>query len=214
MSDTTTTASTPNPGEGATTTTAAASPQGTTATAQTTPEGTGQTEGGTKPEGDKPAGAPEAYEAFKLPEGVTLEGERLETAHTTFKSLGLSQEQSQGLLDLYVKLQGEDAGAITQLLEDQRIQQTEQWGAESKQQLGAKYDETVALARTAVQHANDPELVKAFDTQGWGNHPALIKAFAKFGSFLRDSNVEGLGGGTAVTGEKSIAERMYPGMTK
>lgn len=218
MSDTTTdTASTPNPGEtGSTTPTTdtTTQQQGSPATAPNGSEGGNGGDGGNKPvegkpDGEAPTGAPEAYAAFTVPDGVEIAGERLELANTTFKGLNLNQDQAQGLIDLYVKLQGEDTGVIHQLLEDQRVQQTEQWGTDAKQQLGAQYDETVGLARTAVQHVNDPELTKVFNEQGWGNHPSLIKAFAKFGKFLRDSNVDGLGGGTSVQRSGDLATRLF-----
>lgn len=219
MSDTNTDpASNPNPGEGGT----GGTPAATDTTTQqqekpaTVPSGSEDGQGGEggnkqdgKPDGEAPTGAPEAYAAFTLPDGVSLEDERLELANTTFKGLNLSQEQAQGLIDMYVKLQGEDAGSITQLLMDQRVQQTEQWGADAKQQLGGKYEETVGLARTAVQHLNDPELTKAFNEQGWGNHPSLIKAFGKFGAYLRDSNVDGLGGNTATQRSADLATRLF-----
>ncbi len=46
---------------------------------------------------------------------------------------------------------------MQQAMEAQRLQQVEQWGVDAKQQLGAKYDETVGLATTAVKAINDPD---------------------------------------------------------
>lgn len=203
MTDTDPTAGNPSPGEGETPT-----PEGQPATDAATPENDGQPEGDGK-QGDTPEGAPESYEAFTLPEGVTLEGERLELANTTFKDLNLNQQQAQGLIDLYTRLQGEDTGALTAAIEAQKLQQIETWGQQAKQALGDKYDETVNLARTAVQHINDPDLGAAFNEMGWGNHPALIRAFAKFGELARDSKVDGLGGGTNTASQQSEGERAY-----
>lgn len=161
---------------------------------------------------DKGASAPESYEAFTVPEGFTLEGDRLSTATEFFKANNWTQEQAQQAIDLYTQMAGEDADALTVALEAQRTQQIEQWGTEAKAELGDKYDETVGYARTAVQAVNDPALTKAFDEIGWGNHPALIKAFAFFGKLARDSSVDGIGGATANGAPKSLAERMYPNM--
>lgn len=47
---------------------------------------------------DVPAGAPESYEAFTLPEGATFEGESLEQFQSFAKDLNLSQEQAQKLV--------------------------------------------------------------------------------------------------------------------
>lgn len=223
MSDTNTPAGTPNPGgeNGDTTNNAnpnpnaPANPEAKPNEAKVTDGEGGQGNGGGKTESnDGNSGAPEAYAAFNLPEGLALEGERLESANSAFKALGLSQDQAQGLVDLYAKLQGEDTSAFTQMLESQRVQQIETWGTEAKQQFGDKYEQTVGLARTAVQHCDDPELTEAFNTLGWGNHPVMIRTFAKFGEFLRGSKIDGLDGSTGGGGEKSLAERMYPGLTR
>ncbi len=141
--------------------------------------------------------APEQYGQFDLPEGFSLEGNRLGAATEFFKAKGWTQEQAQEAIDLYTRMAGEDATAMQQAVEAQRLQQVEQWGVDAKQQLGGKYDETVGLATTAVKAINDPELTKAFNELGWGNHPTMIKAFAFFGGFLRDSKIDGLGGTTA-----------------
>ncbi len=207
------TAGNPSPGDG----TAPAAPatqtpqatEGQPAIDAAKPEGEGTKEG-TKPEDQgKPEGAPEAYAAFTLPEGFALEGERLEGAQALFKDLGLSQDKAQKLVDKFCELSGTDASALGQAFEANRLAQIETWGTQAKEQLGAKYDETVGLARTAVQHVNDPELTEAFNTLGWGNHPALIRAFAKFGEMARESKVDGAGGDTATGSEKGPGDTMY-----
>ncbi|KRG52703.1 hypothetical protein [Stenotrophomonas beteli] len=206
------TASNPNPGAGDTTTTTE-TPQvpGSSAPAGTDGGGSGgnaagndgkpnEGEGGGeagKPGDGKTSAAPEQYGQFNLPEGFTLEGDRLGAATQFFKAKGWTQEQAQEAVDLYTQMAGQDAAAMQQAVEAQRLQQIEQWGTETKQQLGAKYDETVGLATTAVKAINDPELTKAFNEQGWGNHPAMVNAFAFMGRFLRDSKIDGLGGTTA-----------------
>lgn len=205
------TASNPNPGTGDTTTkTETPQAPGSSAPAGTDGGGSGgnaagnggkpnEGEGGGdagKPGDGKTSAAPEQYGQFNLPEGFTLEGDRLGAATQFFKAKGWTQEQAQEAVDLYTQMAGQDAAAMQQAMEAQRLQQIEQWGTETKQQLGAKYDETVGLATTAVKAINDPELTKAFNEQGWGNHPAMVNAFAFMGRFLRDSKVDGLGGTT------------------
>jgi hypothetical protein len=171
-------------------------------------EGEKPTEG--KKEGDeKPAGAPEQYGQFKLPDGFALEGDRLAVATGFFKAKGFTQEQAQEAIDLYTRITSEDAAAMQTALEAQRQQQIEEWGAQAKVQLGDKYDEKVGLARTAVKAVNNPELIKAFEEQGWGNHPALIEAFSFFGAFVRDSGMDGLGGSTSADKPRDLASRLF-----
>ena len=202
MTDTDPNAGNPSPGEGEANPTPIT--EGQPATDAATPETDGPKEG----EGTQD-GAPEAYEAFTLPEGYKLEGERMSTATEFFKANNFTQAQAQQAIDLFTKITGEDIGAVTQALEAQRVQKIETWGQQAKESLGAKYDETINLARTAVQHINDEELTAAFESEGWGNHPALIRTFAKVGELLRDSKVEGLGGNTATASDQSEGERAY-----
>ena len=226
-----TTASTPNPGEGSSTTNTTAATttqQGTGATAQPGSDGaggqgeaTGATGTATNGDGQKAepkdsgaAGAPEQYQAFALPEGFTLEGERLGKAQEFFKANGWTQEQAQQAVDLYSQMAGEDASAIQTALETQRQQQIVTWGEEAKAALGDKYDETVGYARTAVQAVGDEALTAAFDELGWGNHPALIKAFAFFGRIGRDSSSDTGGSASANSEERDIRMRLYPNEAK
>ncbi|WP_045764619.1 hypothetical protein [Xanthomonas albilineans] len=210
-----------NPGEGEQGTNDAAKQQGDQATAPGTTNGQGneggkqepredgKSEGGKQEGGEKPAGAPEQYAQFKLPDGFALEGERLKTATEFFTGKGWTQEQAQEAIDLYTRVAGEDANALQTALNSQRNQQIEEWGAQAKSQFGDKYDEHVGLARTAVKAVNDPALTAAFEELGWGNHPALIKAFSFFGSLARDSSMDGLGGSTAPSRSGDLATRLF-----
>lgn len=176
------------------------------------------TEGDAKPEA---VGAPEAYEAFKVPEGLVLEGERLEQANAFFKEQGWTQEQAQKAVDFYSNLALKDAEAIggsvkdqlTQAMEADRAQKIEKWGVDAKTQLGEGYDTAVSDARLFVQTVNNPELVAAFENEGWGNHPELIKAFAFAGKMARDSNVHGLGGHTSVPAQRDIGSVLFDNPT-
>src|SRR5258705_2966875 len=66
----------------------------TTPTDSTTPE--------PEPKPEAPAGAPEAYSDFTLPEGVKLEGETLKAATDLFKELGLPQANAQRIVDFHL----------------------------------------------------------------------------------------------------------------
>src|SRR5262245_3138783 len=50
-----------------------------------------------------PEGAPEKYEAFKLPEGYEFDKDSLTSAQALFKELNLPQASAQKLVDMYVK---------------------------------------------------------------------------------------------------------------
>lgn len=211
--------STPNPADAVTATETTTQDQ-----KPTEAEGTeGQEKGGkdaAATEGDKSEktdeatteGAPEQYEAFTLPEGYTLEGERLEMAVSTFKELNLPQEAAQRLVEAYCKADAENGEARNALFEEARAQQIEQWGTEARTQLGDRFDQAVANAAFAASLVQDPEVVNAMEQQGWGNHPAMLKMLDFFGSKFREGGMDGVGGGRGGGGDKPLSNRMYPNM--
>lgn len=228
----------PNPGavDGATTT-EAAKPNEQPATAQAVVEGQG--DGGDKPggdagnKGDAPktdgedgtgdgqkktdeapvlTGAPEAYADYTLPEGFALEGERKEAAESFFREANMSQAGAQRAIDMFTKLVSEDAAVQQQAMEAAVAQQRDDWAKQAKTELGDKYDAEVAFATTAVHATQNPKLIEAFNEQGWGNHPELIKAFAMFGKMMRDSPVDGIGTGGSEKPAAKPWNAMYPDM--
>lgn len=202
-----------NPNEGAVTAPASTEGQGADNAAATD-------EGKTADGQDKSAteGEPITYEAFTLPEGFTLEGERLEQAQGFFKELKLDQAGAQKAVDLFCELSGKDAASLSEVvtkgIEDARAQQVVTWGTESVKEFGANYDTMVENARHAVSVLlpDRPNLQKAFDDQGWGNHPDLIYAFHKMGSLLREGGMDTGHNTGRSTQPQDLAGRMYPNM--
>lgn len=171
------------------------------------------TEGEKSKEGETPTeGAPEQYEAFQLPEGYSLDGERLEMAVSTFKELNLPQAAAQRLVDAYCKADAENGEARNVLLGEARTQQIEEWGTQAREQLGDRFDQAVSNAAFAASLVQDPAVVDAMEQQGWGNHPAMLKMLDFFGAKFRESGMDGVGGGRGGGAEKPLANRMYPNM--
>ena len=200
------------------TTAAAANPDATASTDSAVVEGQGQADASTDSKADEakddPAGAPEAYADFTLPEGYTLDGERMEMAQGLFRELGLSQDKAQKAIEAFCKADSENASVRQTFLDTERQQRIETWGNQAKEVFGARYDETITLARAGVAAVNSPELLAAFNDEGWGNHPELIRAFAKLGELTRGSGPKGLESETTVTDRSAIPieKRLYPNM--
>ena len=155
------------------------------------------------------AGPPEAYADFTLPDGFTLDGDRKDATLALFRELGLSQERGQKAIDHFIKTVGEDETVRNAAAEAAVAQQREDWAKQAKTELGDQYDKEISMARTAVQAMQNPKLVQAFDEQGWGNHPELIKAFAFFGRMMRDSGSDGIGSPGAADAPKKPWETLY-----
>lgn len=199
------------PASDASTTAAAATTDSTTATAPIAGEGQGDADT-TAETPAKQQSAPEAYEAFTLPEGVTLNGERLVATHALFKDANLSQAQAQQLVDGFVKFRGEDAPALDAMLEQRHAAIVEEWREQSKAEFAGKFDDLKKDARAGAAHMEkaQPGTLAAFDTLGWGNHPRALAAFAEIGRLIGGSSMQGLGGETAGdAAPKTPAERMF-----
>lgn len=196
----------------------------TDATAQTTGESQGEsetaaTEANAEASANEAASVPDAYE-FKLPEGLVLEGPRAEATTALFKELKLDQEGAQKLVDFFVGIRGEGEGEINAIveakladaIEAKQAERRDAWAAETVAKFGDKPNPDM---REAVKAFMTPELEEALETEGWGNHPALVGFFAQVGKLVRESAPRGLGGSTAaVTADLPLEHRMYPGMTK
>lgn len=158
-----------------------------------------------KPEGES-EGVPEAYEAFSMPEGFQLEGERLEKFHELAKSSNWSQEQAQEAIDYFTT-------NVEESLRDKHAATVEAWAEDLKKDPefgGQKYDTNLKTAAQAVNRFGGEPLIALLDELGIGNHPVLAKTFLAIGKATSEGGIDGLGS-RADAAPKSLAERMYPG---
>lgn len=178
-----------------------------TAATEAKPED-GAKEGATDEE--KPAGAPDEYAPFELPEGIAADGAVMDQFKATAKELNLPQEAAQRVVAL---------GA--QLVQQTQQQMREAWTATQEAWVstiktdpeigGAKMGERVAVAVKALDRFGSPELRKALNETGMGNHPEIVRAFYRVGlAISEDTLVTGKGGGA----EASTASMFYPSMQK
>lgn len=191
------------------------------------PKGEQKTE--PKPEGDKsllnqkdepPAGAPEKYEPFTVPEGYELDEKVFEEASALFKDLGLNQEGAQRLVDYYAKrsIAAEEAGV--QLVADMRKEWMDQVKADPE--LGSRLGDIRKNVGRMYDSLENPQLVAAFkeamDLTGAGNHPAFVKLFDKLSQVLSEGGHVS-GKGPSLAGQQapdakpaSAAKALYPNL--
>lgn len=76
-----------------------------------------------------------------------------------------------------------------------------------RSEFGAGYDAKISIAARAVQHFGGAGLVDHLNASGLGNHPAMIKAFAKIGSMMSEDTLRGgRPGGFGLSPEEAKAE--------
>ena len=159
----------------------------------------------------KPAGAPEKYEDFKFPEGVTPDGELLTKFHEIGKKHGFSQETAQALIDFH----GEQLLKANSDLQKSWDATVEGWLAEAKADKdigGAKYDENLAHGKNALKAFNaSPKFMDMLNATGVGNHPEMIRFLSAVGRAVADDKFH-LGGSNAAdpNSEEARLARIYP----
>ncbi len=99
--------------------------------------------------------APEKYEDYKLPDGLTLDAEVKGKADTLFKGLGLTQEQAQSLVDFYgeavSKLAAAPVDAYKALTSEWRTQSESHPDLRGKLGPGQEVNVRIAKARSWLQ---------------------------------------------------------------
>jgi hypothetical protein len=154
---------------------------------------------------DKPTGAPEKYEDFKLPEGLKADTPVMGKFASLAKELNLPQDAAQKVVDLAGELQQANLQELQTVIEAQR----EKWGTESKTDKefgGDKFDENLAVAVKARDQFGTPELKSLLNASGLGNHPEVIRLFYRVGQAIsQDGFVPGRNGGA----QPPAAQRMY-----
>lgn len=155
-------------------------------------------------------GAPEKYEPFKLADGVKLEGPQLDEFTTFAKDLGLTQEGAQKFVEREIKIQtGMHADAVKQVTE-----QATAWESELRKDAdlgGAKYDQTLALANTALTKLGSPALQEMLTKTPFGKHPEVVRFLAKIGGTLAQDGF--VPAGRETTASDDGLRKMYPTMS-
>lgn len=161
---------------------------------------------------DAGEGAPESYEQFNVPEGLSLEGERLESFTNYAKSMNMTQQQAQEAIDMHTSI-------INQMIQENvSAVQAEQkeWIKATQNDSeygGAKLKENLAMGRRALETYGSPELTKLLNQTGLGNHPEVNRLFINIGKTLSEDNslVDGV---LRTSDDKSLESRMYPNESK
>ncbi len=161
-----------------------AAPDTTTTTDETkTDDGKqddGKTEGDDKGDGktDAKADAIE-YTDFQVPEGITIDEEKLGQFVPIAKELGLSQEQAQKVVDLYAGIEAKNHQAWAD--------QIGKWADETRADPeigGAKLDASMKAATTAIQAFGGKDLLDRINSSGLGCDPVTLRAWAAVGRAL------------------------------
>ena len=165
-------------------------------------------------EGEGSQEVPEAYE-LEAPGGFAIDPQALAAATPVFKELGLSNEQANKLMPVAAKF----AAGLSDKLNAQILNQVR---ADRKAWLdtamadreigGANWKQTLAKGAFALDNLGFPKgspFRVLLDESGLGNHPEMIRAWAKVGRAIGEDGdfVRGTGG---TSSRRDAAETLYP----
>ncbi len=160
-------------------------------------------------EGEEKGEVPESYD-IKAPEGMTLDLEMLESFTPVFKELGLTNEQTQKLVDVYAPHMQQTAEKQQEEALKQFKKTVEGWKADTIKELGNDKDKKLAFAAKARNKFGDESFLEMVNDLGVGNHPSMVRFLIKVGKTIsEDAFVDGKG-----SGKSSSLKKMYPTMNK
>lgn len=144
------------------------------------------------------ADAPEAYTDFTVPEGIKLDAAVTDELKALGKDANWSQARTQQVVDLGAKL----AQSIVTKQQEGFAALRETWQNEAKADAeygGAKLQESLGHAAQFRDAYGTPKLTELLNESGLGDHPEVVRLFARAGKALSDA--------TFVNPGKTAAER-------
>lgn len=166
---------------------------------------------------DKKAESTEDYKDFRLPEGMTLEGEKLAEAKSLMKKWGLKQEQAQEAVEYVANMVKAQSEAVKSKVDTMWSDTVKEWGKATKndKEVGlANYKENREYAIRALKNLN-PEF-KQLLMEGLSNHPGVFKHLVQLGKEHSEDNPSqsNTGGGAELSKEDAFKKALfgaYPG---
>jgi hypothetical protein len=154
-------------------------------------------------------GAPEAYEDFKLPEGMQVDAAVLGEFAPLAKELNLSQGQAQKLVNMYTE---KVLPGIMQAQTDAWAKTRSEWAAQAKADPvigGEKFTANLGEAKRAYNTFATPELKSVMEQHGMGDHPEVIKLFFTLAKSMREDTI--ILPGSQPGSKKSPADILFGG---
>ena len=155
----------------------------------------------------EPPVVPETYD-LKLPDGSRLDPSRVEKIASLAKERKLSNEAAQEILTREHEVVEGYASAQQTAYQ----QQQEAWSTALKtdKELGGdNLNKKVELASRVVNRFGTEEFKKALNETGLGNHPELVRVFARVAEKLGEDNLV-LPGAAPGAGPKDLRDVFYP----
>jgi len=125
---------------------------------------------------------------LKLPENALLTAEHLKELEAYAREKNLTQEQAQAMLEREAKSVADYVQAQEATLEGLRTEWFEQCKSD-KEVGGDKFSASAESAKRVVDKFATPEFKEILKQTGYGNHPELLRVFARIGNAMADDKM-------------------------
>lgn len=154
-------------------------------------------------------GAPESYDfSTVMPEGIDVDTGLVDAMSPAMKDLNLTQDQANTLVKAYLDGQTKQAEAQAEAVSNMITGWVDT--AKADKEIGhANWDDSVRFANAFIKKFGTPEFVDdVLKGQGMGNHPEMIRIFARAGKAVAD-DIAPSGEGTDTSTPKDQASAWY-----
>jgi hypothetical protein len=160
-----------------------------------------------------PKVVPEKYD-IKAPEGMSLDAKAVDQFTPVFKELGLDQAQAQKLVDAYAPYMQQQVEAMRQ--ENLKVfkDMVNEWGEQTKKELGADYGKKLAPVSKLMDKFADPGYRELMNETGLGNNPLHIKFMLKISEQLSQDTLADSSMKKQDNSVEALAKKLYPTMNQ
>jgi hypothetical protein len=143
---------------------------------------------------------------LKTPDGSLLSTEKIKEIEEFAKTNKLAPEKAQELLNRESAL----LKTHVETMQSQHNERVEVWkdvASKDKEIGGEAFGQNVEYAKRSLEKFATPELKTMLDNTGFGNHPEVLRVFARIGKAMSDDKI--LKGSPASNDSRSMAEKFY-----
>lgn len=137
-------------------------------------------------------GRPEQYsfEQPQLVDGMEYDSGMEDAMKQVMHQAGLTQTQANALYKGYMEYVNNQGQGLAEGREAVR----NEWHAELRRDFGRAFNESVDLAQRAAREYGGDEFLGWLDQSGMGDHPMMVKMFAKIGKQMSEGRIADGGG--------------------
>jgi hypothetical protein len=145
----------------------------------------------------KQLGRPDAADGYNTKpilekfKDIPIDQDKFKVTLGELHKIGLTDKQAAGVLEYYLGTTSNGMKEAKTSSETARNMAL----TELKQEYGAEYDAKIDLARSVVGKFGDEKLKAYLEETKLGDHPAMIRLFAKIGEGMLDDSARGSGSG-------------------